>query len=342
MKREAKLLVVMLAIAMGAAVPAAAASSPTVQTGSASAVTSSSAILRGAINPNGAPTSYQFQFGLTSAYGLVSAAHAAGSGTRAVSAPARVSGLIPGTVYHYRLAALSRYGASLGADRRFKTAGHAAPGVVTGPPATLGASSATLTGSVNPNGESTNAVFQYGLTTAYGSQILAGTVSAAGPATVSAQAMGLEPGTVFHYRLVALHGTSVASYGNDQTFITFPSPRPVPRVRATTVPHRAGHRPYRFTTYATVFGPRSVPDAIGCGQNANATISYFLGRRRVALSFATVQANCTFSSTVVFKHGFRHRRHAGPTHLRVVIHFRGNGYLAPANARPERVVLGKR
>lgn len=340
MKREAKLLVVTMAMALAAAGPAAAASSPTVQTGSASAIRPSSARLRGSVDPNGAPTSYQFQFGLTSAYGPASTTRAAGRGTSAIAAATTVSGLIPGTVYHYRLAARSKYGASLGADRRFKTASHAPPGAVTGPPSTLSASSATLTGAVNPNGERTNAVFQYGLTTAYGTQILAGTVSAAGPATVSARASGLEPGTLFHYRLVALHGTSVASYGRDLTFITYPSPRPVPQVRATTRPHRARHRPYELTTHATVLGPRSLPDPIACGQNANATISYFLGRRRVAFSFAAVQSNCTFSSTVVFKHGFRHRRHAGSTYLRVVIHFRGNGYLAPANAGKERVRLG--
>lgn len=343
MKRKAILrgmAVLLGAICAGSGV-ALAASSPTVVTRSATRVTSSSAILRATVNPNGSSTSYQFQSGLTSSYGVASALRGAGSGTRTVGVQTRATGLLPGTVYHYRVVALSRYGSSLGADRTFKTAGHAPPGVITGQAVGLGTSFATLTGTVNPNGQSTSYEFQYGLSTTYSAQTVAGTVSAAaGPVTVSTQVQGLEPGALFHYRLVALHGTSVASYGSDQTLFTYPSPRPVPRLRATTRPHKARSKPYRLTTRGTVISPRSLPGAVACGQNANVKISYFFGRHRVAVSFAALAPNCTFATTVVFRHRLGRGRHRPPTHLRIRIHFAGNGYLAPATARRERVVLG--
>jgi hypothetical protein len=57
-------------------------------------------------------------------YGTSSPAKAAGHGTKAVAVQVTASGLLPGTVYHYRLTATSRFGTTIGADRTFKTAGH--------------------------------------------------------------------------------------------------------------------------------------------------------------------------------------------------------------------------
>jgi len=48
---------------------AAAAGSPSVTTGGASSVTSSSATVSGSVNPNGEATMYAFQYGTTSGYG---------------------------------------------------------------------------------------------------------------------------------------------------------------------------------------------------------------------------------------------------------------------------------
>src|SRR6202020_3287679 len=66
--------------------------------------------------------------------------------------------------------------------------------------------SAKLNGVVSPNGSRTAYVFQYGLTTAYGLQTSghnagAGTKDVAASETIA----GLSPGTVYHYRVVALN-----------------------------------------------------------------------------------------------------------------------------------------
>jgi hypothetical protein len=104
------------------AVPAAAqAAVPTVATGGARQVTYNSAALDGSVNPNGANTSYYFQYGLTRTYGGQSAIADAGAGTHAVKVSQAIAGLAPLTLYHYRLVAVNGSGASLGKDQTFLT-----------------------------------------------------------------------------------------------------------------------------------------------------------------------------------------------------------------------------
>jgi hypothetical protein len=99
---------------------------PVVQTGDAGSVTESGALLGGTIDPIGDPTSYHFEYGLTDSYGSrvpVAGEASAGSNRipRTVSRP--VSGLKPGTTYHFRLVATNSAGTTNGADRTFTTAG---------------------------------------------------------------------------------------------------------------------------------------------------------------------------------------------------------------------------
>jgi hypothetical protein len=130
----------------------------------------------------------------------------------------------------------------------------------------------------------------------------------------------------------------VLQYGADGTFLTFPSPRPVPRIPARTTPRRDRHKPYVFTTSAKVVGPASIPQSVSCFQDA--IVRFMLGRRVVASELASVQPDCTFKTQTVFTRLPGRGKKNRQVHLRVLIHFRGNGYLAPANARPEKVTLG--
>src|SRR5581483_11591433 len=131
MTRKLKLLtalVIFSALVVGVAY---AASSPTVATGSTSSITTSSAVLHGTINPNGSTTGYHFDYGLTNQYGSSTAGKTA-KGTKSLSVKATASGLLPGTVYHYRLIASSHAGLSAGTDHQFKTAGNPPPDAATG------------------------------------------------------------------------------------------------------------------------------------------------------------------------------------------------------------------
>ncbi len=85
--------------------------------------------------------------------------------------------------------------------------------------------SATLKGTVNPNGLSTNYYFQYGTTSSYGNQT---STQSAGVGTsavaVSANVSRLTPNTVYHFRLVATNSAGT-TYGSDMTLkasVNFP------------------------------------------------------------------------------------------------------------------------
>src|SRR5215207_3743157 len=82
----------------------------------------------------------------------------------------------------------------------------AAPSVITGG-AAVTPSTATFTGSVDPNGRATTYWFEYGATAAFGSRtasLSAG--SGSGAVTAAGSAGGLAANTVYSYRLVAHNG----------------------------------------------------------------------------------------------------------------------------------------
>lgn len=338
--RKLRLLVVAIVMSTVAAVPAvaSAASSPSVATGPHSHPATTSAVISGTVNPNGSGTTYVFEWGLTNAYGLASAAHSAGHGTAPVTVRTTVRGLIPGTEYHYRLVAVNRFGTTAGSDRTLKTAGHPPPGVTTGPASVVGKNSATLTAVVNPEGEATTWEFQYGPTTAYGSQTFSETVPAgSAPVVVSATISGIEAQTIFHYRAVAQHGPYVTP-GLDATFMTYPLSPPAPRVRAFTSPHFVPSEPFVFTTSGYIAGPSWIPGAYDC--TGDVAIRFFLGRREVGSTLAAVQPNCTYAGQVAFSRLPGRGKRGRHVVLWGFVRFLGNGYLATAHARPRAVTLG--
>ena len=94
------------------------------------------------------------------------------------------------------------------------------PLVTTGAASGIGFTTATLSGTVNPQDTQTSTYFQYGTTTGYGSQTAAQSLFGGSGATpVGASVSGLSPGTLHHYRIVATNSGGTA-YGDDATFTT--------------------------------------------------------------------------------------------------------------------------
>ena len=333
MKRIAGLLAATVGVAATLTGVAAAASSPTVATRPAVAVTDTTAVLQSVVNPNGNQTSYAFKYGVTSAFGQTTISRSAGHGTEPVLGELTIRGLTPGTIYYFQVEALNKSGAAFGITRTFKTTGNPPAQAVTGQAVNVGKYQATPTGSIDPEGAATNWLIQYGLTTSYGVQTFGQTLAPLNTSLpVSVQLSGLAPGKLFHYRLVALHG-DIVSYGADATFFTFPSFRRTPAISVHTSPSRDTRKPYGFTTKGTLHGAGFVPEPLRC--TGQVRIRFFHGTRRVADAVAQVQPDCTFSTPVQFNHLIR----GGPAALSVAIHFRGNGYLKPAD-RTNHVTLG--
>ncbi|HSS42253.1 MAG TPA: RHS repeat-associated core domain-containing protein [Solirubrobacterales bacterium] len=110
-----------------------------------------------------------------------------------------------------------------------------APIVTTKDASSIGETSATLNGSVNPNGKSTTYKFEYGTTTAYGKTTTTKSLVAASVEIPTSEAVtGLLARTLYHFRVSATNASGT-TYGADKTFTTGKSPPVVAGETATEI-----------------------------------------------------------------------------------------------------------
>jgi len=108
---------------------AATVPAPGATTGTASQVTSTSAVLHGIVTTHGLQTAWQFQYGTSTAYGTATPVTLIPAGQNVVAVTTSIGNLKPFTTYHYRLVAATGSGIYYhlntvsGADRTFRTAG---------------------------------------------------------------------------------------------------------------------------------------------------------------------------------------------------------------------------
>ena len=319
-----RLIAAPIALACLAAAPAAAsAASPSVATAPASSISNTKATLNATINPGGQRTTYAFQYGGTSAYGVQTTVHSLAAGQAAVKVKAALSGLTSGTVYHFRILAGNASGSVVGADRTFKTTGSPPPP----PPAVLtGAANttrhgATLTGLINPLGRATSYYFQFGLTGFYGLQ----TAVLALPASnaiipVSFPVAGLATHRLYHYRLVATSRSGTAA-GVDQVFTTG-------RFAAGLTRNTRSRGSHVLTSSGLLQLPGGFPPAQAC--QGVVRIRFQTARRTLANVRVAVNTLCRYTARVTIRGSFRGR-------LRVRARFLGNALLTPHSARSQTV-----
>jgi hypothetical protein len=195
---------------------------PDVTTGAASGITASAATLNGTVDPNSRATTFYFEYGTSTSYGTKTTVKSAGSAASVQPESAGISGLQTGRTYHFRIVASSDAGTSTGKDSSFTTS--SVPNVETDDATSVNPTSATLRGTVTPNGLSTTRWFEYGTTTSYGtktSSSSAGSGSSTSP--VSSTVKNLKVATTYHFRLVA-QNSSGKTYGGDKTFSTVGAP----------------------------------------------------------------------------------------------------------------------
>jgi formylglycine-generating enzyme required for sulfatase activity len=151
--------------------------------------------------------------------------------------------------------------------------GYPAVSVVTAPLVTttvasgIAATSATLNGTVNPNGATTTAKFEYGPSTGYGSTANVTLSPANGTTvqTVSASISSLQAGQTYHYRLTATNSVGTRS-GADLTFTTAVAPLAPGELVAPGIALSGGS--LNFTVKASVAGRKyqlQVSDTLAAG-----------------------------------------------------------------------------
>ncbi len=200
---------------------------PSVTTGAAQPG-ENSAVAGGTVNPNGIDTHYWiFYWPQTTGVPQVqeSAPVDAGSGTTGVSGTVNLTGLQPNTTYEYEIGAASGGGVvDNGGMHSFTTTG--VPTVTTGVPTSIAETTATVTGTVAPNGLDSSYQVLYGTSpTSLTSTAVGGTAGISGaPETVSIPLTGLQPATTYYYRLVATNTDGVSTNTATQQLSTLVAP----------------------------------------------------------------------------------------------------------------------
>ena len=192
---------------------------PVVTTNPATFVASFSAKLNASLNPHGLATTFHFQYGTTTSYGLTTAPQTqSGNTVRTVSAG--ISSLTAHTTYHFRIVASNSAGTRMGADRTFTTLTATGPPVaITNPATNVTASSAKLNGSLDPHGLTTTVHFQYGTTISYGHNTTTQTQTGNTYRNIAANISGLAAHTTYHFRIVATNSAGTRM-GGDRTLAT--------------------------------------------------------------------------------------------------------------------------
>jgi len=196
-----------------------------------------SATLQAQVDPNGATVSEcRFEYATASEYAgsheypkQAPCVPSPGAGQEFVKVSATISGLAPGTLYHFRVTATgqaAQYTTS-GADATFTTL-LPLPVLSTGVASEVTAISARLNALLTPElAPVSECVFEYGATEAYG--LNAPCSPAPGPELapfhVSAAIAALTPHATYHFRITATNAEGAEAHGADESFTTaFPAP----------------------------------------------------------------------------------------------------------------------
>jgi hypothetical protein len=212
------------------------------------------------LNPENASTSYVFQYALESTCKEAEAqlghvvtldecpdmiGDPAGESSvyGQIGATSEATGLQPNAEYRYRLVAVAKSEISgkpetletKGAEANFVTASSAVPTAVTGGPLTVGETTATITGSVNPDGEAASYSFELGVYAGAETQYATVFSGSAGAGTAPAEEQlgltSLQPGTTYAYRITVKSGFTPggeARVGQPVTFTTLGAPIVLP------------------------------------------------------------------------------------------------------------------
>ena len=195
-------------------------SKPTIVSATATPSTTS-AVLNGTVNPNGANTTAWYESSQTGSQklGFINL----GSGTNGVPMLAyTLTGLTPNTNYTFRVVAQNINGTTNGSWVSFTTTGvtnNSKPTIVSQTATNITTTSAELNGEVNPNGDTTDAWFHLGgpLAAPLGFQSIGnGNL----PVQLTPYSLtGLTPGTTYYFRVEASNSSGI-SRGHWVTFTT--------------------------------------------------------------------------------------------------------------------------
>jgi len=186
---------------------------PTIETRTATDVTGVSAVLNGAVNPQGSTDTMRwFEWGTTQSLGKQTPK--ANQGTTAGNFSYSISDLTPDTIYYYKAVAQNANGVVSGSVYSFRTGGlnylpttpvstSAKPIVITLQPKVVSEQSAVLAGTAFPSATvATQGWFEWGKTNALGNKTLVQNIGSAASINYSQELPSLSSNTTYYYRAV--------------------------------------------------------------------------------------------------------------------------------------------
>jgi hypothetical protein len=208
-----------------------------------SAITRTAVTVSGSINPEKSLTTYRILYGETSNYGDHSAEFQAGEGYGEKTVQVGLLSLEPGKTYHYAVVVTNQAGTVTGPDETFTTAPSTPPTATTGGASSVALTTATVSGTIDPEGLETSYEIDFGTGPEYGTSLFGEAGSGTGPINIEVPIQYLAPGTTYHYRIVAINSDG-RTYGADETFTTpaysapiiLPSTLPLIATPATAFP----------------------------------------------------------------------------------------------------------
>jgi hypothetical protein len=204
---------------------------PTPNTDAPTAITATTATFNGHLTLGPVDTQSFFNYNVGSECAGGSSTPEVDAGTGAANAPqaTNVTGLLPHVQYTVCFLTTNAFGSAQGPAVSFTTL-IAPPSIESESVANVSGDSADLEAEVNPGGGEMTYHFQYGATSSYGQGTPeSGSIGADDSGHLaSAHIQGLQPGTVYHYRVLASNPQSPpgGTPGADQTFTTQPVATP--------------------------------------------------------------------------------------------------------------------
>lgn len=196
---------------------------PVITTNSATNIAQNSATINGNINPNGSSANAWFEWGTSLSFGNTTASNNYGSGTSGVNYNFNLSNLSNNTTYYFRAVASNSFGTVYGSTMNFTTGGGGtigSPIITTNAATGISQSVATLSGTVNPNGDNTDAWFEWGTTQSFGNTTSSSNYGSGTSATNYAYSLSnLSNNTTYYFRAVASNSFGTV-YGSTFSFTT--------------------------------------------------------------------------------------------------------------------------
>ena len=242
-----------------------------------SGVGQTSATVASTVNPKGFSTTAELVYSTDADFGTSSTVSMGTfTGTDEVAIDAEITGLDPSEIYYAKIVATNETGETESAVFEFETLAATAPIVSSEEPTvTVDDGPVTLSGTLNPNGFSSTAVFQYSTTADFSGTVVdipvSGTFDGTSLSTVSTTVSDLSPTTTYYFRLKVTNASGSA-YGSTMSFVPADIPAPTSLV-VTSLDDTTANGTLRWAITQANATAGGIYDSITFGVNGTITLT---------------------------------------------------------------------